>query len=527
MSDRENQALIGDKNDIIPINNFFYNVCKSICKIIGKSIIATGFLIKLHRLDEPFYCLMTNKHVITNDMIENEEEIDIYYDNQQRKKTIKLDKAERFIRDYMFLNIDAIVIEILDKDDINDYFYLLPNHDYLNNFDDLVEKVVCIIQFPKGGVLSHSKGEIVSITQYEFTHKSCTERGSSGSPIFLDGVPLVIGIHKQGRLDHTENYGDFIGPIIQSLNKDLEFVYKKLDNGVYEGEIHNNKKEGYGKYTINDGTYYIGQFLNGFRHGRGADYYRNNNIMHEGDFVNDQLDGKGKYYDKDGSYYIGQFSKGMKHGKGKDYYIDGNIQYDGEYVMGKRQGHGKYISKNGEYFIGQFWDGYINGKGTEFYKDGTIKYEGDFIKDEYEGKGKFFYEEGGYYIGDFSKGLQNGKGTEYTKNNTIEYEGDFANDEREGYGKYIWDNGDYYIGQFLKGHMHGKGKEYKKDNTLIYEGEYKNDLYDGKGKLFYENGKYYEGEFVEGLKHGKGILFYKDGKIKYDGQFEKGKFIKK
>ena len=139
----------------------------------------------------------------------------------------------------------------------------------------------------------------------------------------------------------------------------------------------------------------------------------NNNIMHEGDFVNDQLDGKGKYYDKDGSYYIGQFSKGMKHGKGKDYYIDGNIQYDGEYVMGKRQGHGKYISKNGEYFIGQFWDGYINGKGTEFYKDGTIKGINNFPYynnyDVVEGTNGKIYVSGssGVYVVNLSDVLEN------------------------------------------------------------------------------------------------------------------------
>jgi len=162
MTDRENQALIMT-SPLTPINNFLYEIYKSICKIIIRGRIASGFLLKLYKRDEPFYCLMTNEHVITPEMIENQEEIEIYYDNQKNRNKIVLNKEERFIRDYMFLNIDAIVIEILNKDDINDYFFLTPNLDYINDFDELVNKKISITQFPKGGGLCHSEGEIKSI----------------------------------------------------------------------------------------------------------------------------------------------------------------------------------------------------------------------------------------------------------------------------------------------------------------------------------------------------------------------------
>ena len=501
MSDRKNEELIVNSH-IIQINNFIYDVCKSICKIIIGTKVATGFLLKLFKKEEPFYCLMTNEHVITRDMVDNEEEIEIYYDNQRRKNKIVLNKEERFIRDYTFLNIDAIVIEILNKDNINEYFFLLPNRDYINNFDNLIDKKICVTQFPEGGSLSHSEGKLISTTQYEFTHLASTKNGSSGSPIFLDNVPLVIGIHKQGKIDGTENYGDFIGPVVDSIEKDLEFTIENDENGSYEGEIKNNIKEGYGKYITIDGTYYIGQFSHGSRHGKGADYYQNNSIMHEGDFINNKLDGKGKFYDIDGSYYIGQFYNWMKHGKGTEYYPDGKVKYEGDYNMGKIEGNGKYIYENGDYYIGEFLNNVKHGKGKEYYKNGSIKYEGEFLNDLYDGKGKYIYEDGPYYIGQFSKGVQQGKGIEYYKNNSILYEGDFANDLKEGYGKYIWETGDYYIGQFLKGEKHGKGTEYRKDNTIRYEGDFINDQYEGNGKLY-----------------------YKSGKIKYEGKFDKGQFI--
>jgi hypothetical protein len=118
MSDRKNEELIMNSN-IIQINNSIYDVCKSICKIIINSKVATGFLLKLYKRDEPFYCLMTNEHVITHDMVDNEEELEIFYDNQRRRNKIILNKEERFIRDYTFINIDAIVIEILN----NSLFY--------------------------------------------------------------------------------------------------------------------------------------------------------------------------------------------------------------------------------------------------------------------------------------------------------------------------------------------------------------------------------------------------------------------
>ena len=50
----------------------------------------------------------------------------------------------------------------------------------------------------------------------------------------------------------------------------------------------NDKYEGNGKYIYENDEYYIGQFLNGLRYGKGTDYYKNGSIKYEGDFVNDE-----------------------------------------------------------------------------------------------------------------------------------------------------------------------------------------------------------------------------------------------
>ena len=39
---------------------------KSLCKIIfPPKLLGSGFLIQLFKIDQPFYCLMTNEHVVT------------------------------------------------------------------------------------------------------------------------------------------------------------------------------------------------------------------------------------------------------------------------------------------------------------------------------------------------------------------------------------------------------------------------------------------------------------------------------
>ena len=55
---------------------------------------------------------------------------------------------------------------------------------------------------------------------------------------------------------------------------------------------------------------------NGYRHGKGILYNKNGNIKYEGDFFIGKYEGKGKLYSESGKYYIGQFQNGQKNGKG-------------------------------------------------------------------------------------------------------------------------------------------------------------------------------------------------------------------
>ena len=165
-------------------------------------------------------------------MIDSKKEILIYYNNQDNYFNINLNESERMIRSFRYLNIDSTVIEILEKDNIKDKYFLHPNLDYINGYKQFENMEILIPQYPGGKSISYSEGKIKLIiheTFYEFSHSSSTLSGSSGSPIFLKGTKLVLGIHKQRNKSKIENYSQFIGPKIDLLENDFKFVKKKLD----------------------------------------------------------------------------------------------------------------------------------------------------------------------------------------------------------------------------------------------------------------------------------------------------------
>ena len=289
---------------------------------------------------------MSNEHVISKEAIESKTELEIWYDNQHQKIKLVLDKDLRFIRDYRYLNIDAVIVEIF-LEEVNQNYFLLPNIDYIgNDFSEFKEELICIVQFPGGKDLNYSVGKIIDVNEYsnELIHLSTTKAGSSGSPIFIKESRHVLGIHKQGNRRKNENYGNFIKPIIDSIKLGLNYGKTKYNGNEYEGEYANSLNEGKGKITVEkSGEFYFGAWKDYKKHGKGILYYEPRKIKYVGDFAEDEFEGTGKLYDKNGNYYIGQFSLGDKFGQGK-YYSKGNkLIYEGSFAFGKYNGLGKEI----------------------------------------------------------------------------------------------------------------------------------------------------------------------------------------
>jgi hypothetical protein len=246
---------------------------------------------------------MTNQHVITPEIIKNKEKIKIFYENEKKNLIIELEQEDRFIKYYKdSLKIDATVIQILDKDNIEDNYFLTPNYDYEKGYQQFKGKTMSVAQYPLGEELSMSTGKITHNTNIVFSHTASTLEGSSGGPIVLKGSDKVLGIHFGGNEDKQENYGYFIGPVIDDIKKferngfGKEF-YKNGDIkyiGYFKNDQYDDDKgifyyeEGY-----TDDIYYYekGDFFNGiFREGKkieGKIYDKNYNIKFKGSFQND------------------------------------------------------------------------------------------------------------------------------------------------------------------------------------------------------------------------------------------------
>ena len=361
-----------------------------------------------------FYFLMTNEHVITKDMVKNNEKIIVYYFVGRKNFEIDLNLKERYIKCFKDINkIDATVVQILPKDDVYKDYFLSPNLEILDK-KELKNNPIFVPQYPFGSELVNSKGIIKDIEGNEIIHLASTDEGSSGSPIFLKNTIKVIGIHKQGDNLKKENIGNFIQPVIDIIENDI-------------------KEEQIDKEIVNDnGDYYIGKIRDGKKHGKGKEVDKNDNIIYEGNFAVDKYEGKGKKIYESGNYTIGEFKDGLRNGKGIHYYKNGDIKYEGDFVNDTFEGEGKYIYEDKSYYIGEWKNGAKHGKGIYYYKNGDIQYEGDYVNDEYDGYGKYIEENGDYYIGEFKNGAKNGKGILFDIYGNIKSEGIWAEDEFVG-----------------------------------------------------------------------------------------------
>ena len=120
--------------------------------------------------------------------------------------------------------------------------------------------------------------------------------------------------------------------------------------------ISGNCKNGYGKFSNNDGVY-------------------------EGDILNYQPHGKGTFKYKAGYSFTGDFVKGSPNGKGLMEYDNGNI-YKGEYKDWKITGYGEYTWTNGDTYKGLFKNNTFHGKGIFYSKSEDVIYDALFENGE-------------------------------------------------------------------------------------------------------------------------------------------------
>ena len=230
-------------------------------------------------------------------------------------------------------------------------------------------------------------------------------------------------------INNTKYSGYMKNGLLESgPNKEIcEILFE--DGTRYEGEIHQNKITGEGKYYFPSGATYEGTLLNGLRHG------------------------SGKYVSPEGITYEGEWKYGLKDGKG--IMKRGDMTYEGEWKGGRIYGQGKIKWENGNMYEGQFKMNHINGDGYMVWYDLQEKYIGKWENDKQNGLGMhIWYEPKGElkemrnrYVGEWEDGIREGYGVFFYSNGAM-YEGEWKNNMKHGFGIMRFEDGKKYIGRF-------------------------------------------------------------------------------
>ncbi|XP_061455381.1 radial spoke head 10 homolog B isoform X2 [Rhineura floridana] len=192
-------------------------------------------------------------------------------------------------------------------------------------------------------------------------------------------------------------------------------IYSWPDGSMYEGEVRSGIRHGFGMYKC--GIYpvsYIGQWVEGKRHGKGTIYYnKEGSSWYEGDFVNNIKSGWGIRCYKSGNIYEGQWERDMRHGEGRMRWLTTNQEYTGQWVNGVQHGYGTHT-----------W--YLKRIPRSQYPLRN-EYVGDFVSSDRHGHGKFFFASGAMYDGQWVFNKKHGMGKLVFKNGRV-YEGEFIYD---------------------------------------------------------------------------------------------------
>lgn len=211
-------------------------------------IIGTGFFIKFKLKNKMNHFLMTCHYIVEEKYVNKKMNISLYYGevSKEEKLEIQLDSKERYIKcfDKPF---DITLIEILEKDNLGEDKFLVPDWSYKNGYDFYKKNYFYLAGYPQNILnendRSTSSGQITEILEKpEFQHSLDTGPGNSGSPICLFNNLFVVGIHKAGIENKPINYGTFLGYTLDNLENE-EKNKTKINKEVKGNSLEKNKEK--------------------------------------------------------------------------------------------------------------------------------------------------------------------------------------------------------------------------------------------------------------------------------------------
>ena len=207
---------------------YIYDLSRSLCKIIIGNTKGSGFFMKSKNIKKGSrHFLVTNFHIISDDIINSKQAIEIHIEYIREKIKIQLDNETRFIRCFP-KPLDITIIEILKTDKLkNTIRYLKIDNLHDKEYKAYLSKDIYILHHPKGGPAECSLGKILNINDNTFQHDAFTEEGSSGSPIILVENLKIIGIHCGKNIIKNLNCGVFIEKINDINAQRVNVIFDK------------------------------------------------------------------------------------------------------------------------------------------------------------------------------------------------------------------------------------------------------------------------------------------------------------
>ena len=210
-----------------------------ICKIENKNGKGTGFFCSI---SEKIKVLITNNHIINEEIIKENEKIQVSINDDKEYKIIEL-KNKKI---YTNKEYDTTIIEInIEKEKIYNYIEL-DNKIMEKEIININSESIYILQYPNslyGQKASVSYGIIKKLEdEYNIIHYCCTENGSSGSPIINLLNNKIIGIHKESVKNKNYNRGTLLKyPINEYLklnnkneiNLTIKINEKDINKNIY------------------------------------------------------------------------------------------------------------------------------------------------------------------------------------------------------------------------------------------------------------------------------------------------------
>ena len=209
-----------------------------VCKIKNMKGKGTGFFCKIPVENGKMPVLMTNNHLIDEEILKKNN-INVSLNDDKEKINIKIDNNRKL---YTSKKYDTTIIEIKpEKDKIK--FFLELDEDIFQ--DNISKETIYILQYPKNldeQKAAVSYGILNKLIDFDLIHHCCTEEGSSGSPILKLSNNKVIGIHKKG--NNKYNLGTFLKEPINEYINNINIINNKINNKV-DNKVNNenNKKK--------------------------------------------------------------------------------------------------------------------------------------------------------------------------------------------------------------------------------------------------------------------------------------------